>query len=110
MGHAGTDDDGDEHTGQDEESSEVVHLRQEAVQEQHNGAAKPCADDEADENVPRLQLEPGMHQRIHGNRLLSQDSRYRSTSKNPSQTVPPTGEESTDTTVLSSSYRSPVVN
>lgn len=39
MGHASADNNGDEHTGQDEEPSEIVQLGKVAVQEQDNRAA-----------------------------------------------------------------------
>lgn len=110
MGHAGADNDDDEHTGQNEEPPEVVQLREEAVHEQDDRAAQPCADDETDENMPCLHLKSGVHKRIHRDSLLSEDGRHRGAAQDPGQAVPPAREETADAAVFAGSDRSPVVD
>lgn len=108
--HDSADNDRDENTSEDEEHASITDVRQDAVQEQNDAAAHPGADDEADEDLPGRQFEVGVHQRIHRDRLLGHDEAHRGSTQNPCQTVPPTSEEPTHTTILSGCDRRPVVN
>lgn len=110
MGHDGTDNDCNEHTRKDEEHSKVADMREKPVHEKDDGAAKPCTDDKADKYVPRLGHESGMHQGIHGDSLLSQNSRHRSSTEDPGQTVPEAREKTACSAILPRCDGSPVVH
>lgn len=73
MGHNGAYDDGNEHTGQDEEAAKVADVGKESVHKEHDATAQPCADDEAHEDMPRLFNVTGMHEGVHGDSLLAED-------------------------------------
>lgn len=70
MGHDRTHDDGDQHTGQDEEHPKITDMREKPVHEENDAATKPCADDEAHKDMPCLRDEAWMHEGIHGDSLL----------------------------------------
>lgn len=110
MRHHGTDDDSDQHTGKNEEHAKIPDVREEAVHEEHNAAAHPGADDEADERVPGVRHEGRMHERVHGDGLLTQDGRHGGSTQDPRKTVPESSKETADTAMLSSGDRSPVVD
>lgn len=110
IGHNCTDDDADEDTGKDEKHAKVSDVREKPVQEKDNTAADPGADDEADEDVPRLWLKTGMHQRIHGDDLLTQNRRHGSSAQNPGKAIPESSEETTYTAIFSCSDGGPVVD
>lgn len=110
MGHHSANDDGDEHTGQDEHHAQVPDVREGAVREENGGAADPRADDEAHEHVPWLGGEVGMEQSIHGNRLVSQDCRHGGGPKDPRQGIPVPGKPSADPTIFARGDRGPMVD
>lgn len=110
MRHDSTDDNGDKHTTQNEDHSKVTDIRKELVHEEDDAAAHPGANDEADEDVPRLGDEAGMHEGVHGDSLLTQDGRHGRSTQDPRQTVPETRKETTDTAIFSRRDGSPVVD
>lgn len=110
MGHDCADDNRNEDTSKNEEHAQVADVWKNAVQEQDDAAADPCADDETDEYMPGFRYEAWVHKGIHRNGLLAEDRRHRSSTQYPSKTVPETSEETTRTTILSSGDRSPVIN
>ena len=110
MRHHSAHDDGDEDAGQDQEHANVTDEWQEAVHEEHGAAAEPGADDETDEEVPRLRLEARVHQGIHRYGLLGHDQGHGGCAEDPSQTIPPAGEETTHATILAGRDGSPMVD
>lgn len=110
VGHDCADEDRNEDTSEDKKHAQVTDVWKDAVQEQDDATTDPCADDETDEYMPGFRYEAGIHEGVHGNGLLAEDRRHRSSTQYPSKTVPETSEETTRTTILSSGDRSPVVN
>lgn len=108
--HGGTDDDGDEDTGQNKEHADVADMGKNAVHEKNDKTANPRADDEAHEDLPVLWYEAGVHERVHRDGLLAQNRCDRRSAQNPRQTVPPSGKEATGTTIFPGGDGSPVVD
>lgn len=110
MGHNGTDDDGNEDTGKDEETADVPDIRKDSVQEEYNATAHPGADDEAYKDMPRLRDEAGVHERIHGDSLLSQNGGHGRGPEDPGEAVPKSGEKPARATIFPSSDGGPVID
>lgn len=65
MRHNSANDNRNEHTGENEKASQITDKRKETVHEEDDKAAQPGADNEADERMPSLRHEAGMHEGVH---------------------------------------------
>lgn len=110
MGHNRADNNGDKDTSQDEEHAKIADIRKNAVHKEDDKAADPRTDDEADEELPSLRFKTGVHERVHGDGLLTQNRRHRRSAQDPSKTIPPSSEKATYTTIFPGGDRSPMVD